>query len=559
MTEIAERTLKTIFENSIANFGDKVALSFVDEEPLRYNQIGATVSAIQDALHKRGIQKGDRVAILSENSPRWGMVYFAVGTMGAINVPILPDFHKSEVHHILRNAGAKIIFISGKLAHKIIEAKIPELELVVTLDDDEIETDHLISETFSDLIAGKEATNKSKTSKKREEATIDENDLMEILYTSGTTGHSKGVMLTHRNIISNALSAIRAIEITSQDRLLSILPLAHSYECTCGFISPFMKGAGIYYIKGLPTAKTLLPAVAKIKPTILLSVPLIMSKIYKKKVLSQINEKAFSRILFNFPPTKKIVHRIAGQKLYKAFGGELKFMVFGGAATPKEVEDFLTDGGFPYITGYGLTESSPLLTVNPVGEVKKQSAGKVVSEVQVRIDDPDPQTGIGEIVATGPNIMQGYYRNEEVTKGTFTEDGWLKTGDRGYFDEDGYLFIKGRSKNLIVGPSGENIFPEEIEFHLSQFPFVLESLVYEKDGKVVARVHLDYDALDKEFSSDGIDESEASKRIQQILEDIRKQTNSQIASYSRIHRIIEQTEEFEKTPTKKIKRYLYTS
>ncbi len=559
MLEIVNRTLKTIFENSVASFGDRVSLSFVDEETHSFNQINVTVKALQDALLKRGIKKGDRVAILSENSPRWGMVYFAVGGIGAINVPILPDFHKSEVNHILRNAGAKIIFISGKLAHKIVEAKIPELEIVVTLDDAEIETDHFTTETFSDLITGVEPKNSSKANKKRKDIDVEENDLLEILYTSGTTGHSKGVMLTHRNIISNALSAINAIEITPDDRFLSILPLAHSYECTCGFIAPFMKGAGIYYIKGLPTAQTLLPAVAKIKPTILLSVPLIMSKIYKKKVLSQINEKAFSKALYNFLPTRKVVHKIAGKKLYKAFGGELRFMVFGGAATPKEVEDFLTDGGFPYITGYGLTESSPILTVNPVGEVKKQSAGKVVSEVQVRIDDPDPETGIGEIVATGPNIMQGYYRNEEVTKNTFTEDGWLKTGDRGYFDEAGYLFIKGRSKNLIVGPSGENIFPEEIEFHLSQFPFVLESLVYEEDGKIVARVHLDYDALDEELSRDGIDEAEASKRIQQILEDIRKETNSQIASYSRIHKIIEQTEEFEKTPTKKIKRYLYIS
>ena len=557
MDNINPRTLKTVFENSISKFASNPAVAFVGDEPITYGQFGSMVKALREALKKRGVKKGDKVAILSENSPHWGITYFAVGTMGAINVPILPDFHKSEVHHIVRNSGAKIVFVSSKLEHKLLDADFPDLELVVSLDDKPLTVDKWPWELFSDLIEGKEPKNKPKKVDESE-AEIQEDDLLEILYTSGTTGHSKGVMLTHRNIVSNAISATKAIDVSSADRLVSILPLAHSYECTCGLILPLTVGASITYIKGLPTAQTLLPAVDKVKPTIILSVPLIMDKIYKKRVLSQINEKAVTRALYKFPPTRKLLHKIAGKKLYQAFGGKLRFIVFGGAATPVDVEDFLTEGGFPYITGYGLTESSPILTVNPVGQVKKQSAGKVVAEVKLRIDDPDPETGVGEIVATGPNIMKGYYRNEEATKKTFTEDGWLKTGDKGYIDDDGYLFIKGRSKNLILGPSGENIFPEEIEFHLTQNPYVLEALVYEKDGRIVARVHLDYDALDKKFSSDGIDESEVQKKIQELLEEIRKDTNSKIASYARIHRIIEQPEEFEKTPTKKIKRYLYT-
>jgi len=284
-----------------------------------------------------------------------------------------------------------------------------------------------------------------------------------------------------------------------------------------------------------------------------------MDKIYKKKVIAEINAKAFSKVLYRINPMQKVVHKIAGKRLYQAFGGELRLMVFGGAATPPDVEAFLTEGGFPYTTGYGLTEASPLLTVNPPGKVKQQSAGTVVPGVRLEIVEKDPLTGIGEIVAKGENIMQGYYRNEEATKNTFTPDGWLITGDKGYIDEEGYLFIKGRSKNIIVGPSGENIYPEEIEFHLSQSPFVLESLVYENAGRIVARVYLDADALEQAYHLSTLDGSEAAKIVEKVLESIRADVNGKVAAYSRIHRMIEQPEEFEKTPTKKIKRYLYTN
>lgn len=553
------QTLSAVFENSIKTFADEMASAFIDEEPITFRQFGEKVRKLREALRLRGVTAGDKIALLSENSPNWGIAYFAVGTMRAINVPILPDFHKSEVHHILRNSGSKIVFVSGKLLHKLYDGDFTDLELVVTLDDTREPVEDFPVETVSDLISGKAPKTKPKKVDDKIDTNPREDDLLEILYTSGTTGHSKGVMLTHKNIISNADAARKAIEVSHEDRLVSILPMAHSYECTCGFLLPFMVGASVTYIKGLPTAQTLLPAVQKVKPTIILSVPLVMAKIYKKRVLSQINEKAITKALYKVAPTRKLLNSVAGKKLYQAFGGNLRFIVFGGAATPSEVEDFLTEGHFPYITGYGLTESAPILTVNPVGQVRKESCGKVIDGVRVRIDDPDPETGIGEIVATGPNIMKGYYRNEQATKETFTADGWLKTGDRGYFDKDGYLYIKGRSKNLIVGPSGENIFPEEIEFHLSQNPFVLESLVYEKDGKIVARVHLDYEAVDREFGSPDKDESEVSKEVQKLLENIRQQVNSRIAAYKRVHEIIEQPEEFEKTPTKKIKRYLYTS
>ena len=553
MAELEHLTLVDVFKlREQANL-DEILFSFVDELPLKAKDVIGQATFIQRALSRHGIRKGDRIAILGENSPRWGVAYLACGTAGMVNVPILPDFHKSEVHHILKNSEAKVLFISAALFHKILDSNFTDLKLVVVLDDKEQTLSGKTVTTYSELIKEGESLEDVKI-----DMNVEEDDLLEILYTSGTTGHSKGVMLSHANITTNAVSVIDFIEIRSTDRMVSILPLAHSYECTCGLITSFLVGAKVFYIKGPPTAQTLLPAVEKIKPTIILSVPLIMEKIYKKKVLSQINSKAITKQLYTITPMRKLLNRIAGRKLYQAFGGELRFMVFGGAATPLDVEQFLTEGGFPYITGYGLTESAPILTANPEGKVKHQSAGIPVPPVQIRIDDPDPVTGIGEIVATGPNIMKGYYRNEEVTKQTFTKDGWLITGDRGYLDEDNYLFIKGRSKNLIVGPSGENIYPEEIEFHFSQNTYVLESLVFDEDGRIVARVHLDYDALDRDFNTSQLDESEAAKLIEKLLEDLRKEVNGKLANYSRVHRIIEQPEEFEKTPTKKIKRYLYT-
>lgn len=554
MVQVQPQTLVEVLKRRVNESGSNVQFSFVNDAPLTIGDVLEQTRALRKLLSKKNVKKSTRVAILGDNSPQWGVAYLAVGSMGAVNVPILPDFHKSEVHHILRNSEAKVLFISSKLSHKVQENDFKDLKHVIVLDDQELELSGKTVTTFTKAIEeGKSIKNNG------DFADVKEDDLLEILYTSGTTGHSKGVMLSHKNIISNAVAALNMINITASDKLLSILPMSHSYECTAGFVTPFIVGAKIYYLKGLPTAQTLLPAVAKIKPTIILSVPLIMEKVYKKKVLAEINSKAVTKFLHNNPLSRKLVHKIAGKKLYEAFGGNLRFMVFGGAATPPEVEQFLEEGGFPYITGYGLSETAPLLTVNPVGEQRKGSAGKMVQDVQLRIDDADPKTGIGEIVAKGPNVMQGYYKNEKTTKETFTPDGWLKTGDKGYIDKDGYLFIKGRSKNLIVGPSGENIYPEEIEFHISQNNFVLESLAYESDGRIAARVHLDYDAIDKEIGTSKMDESAASKEIAKILDGIKKTVNSNIAAYSRIHKIIEQQEEFVKTPTKKIKRYLYTS
>ncbi|MDZ7722776.1 MAG: AMP-binding protein [candidate division KSB1 bacterium] len=554
MADYKNKTIVDLLNDRIPRNPDQSALSFVGEDPLSYSELDNGIAALAQFLNSEGIKPGDRVALLSENSPYWGMCYLSVVSIGAVIVPILPDFHKSEVHHILRNSEARIMFISSKLFHKIEDADFKSVKRIVVVDDESLEHTKIKTLKLSELNTSE---NTQKGNKLRQNTKIHPDDLMEILYTSGTTGHSKGVMLTHKNIVSNIFAGLNALPITEKDTLLSILPLAHSYECSMGFLAAFYGGATIYYIQGPPTGPIVLSAVAQVNPTIILSVPLIMDKIYKKKVLPQINAKAYSKMMYRMKATRGLVAKIAGKKLKESFGGNLRVMVFGGAAMPPEVEDFLIEADFSFICGYGLSETAPLLTVSPEGQHKRRSAGKIVMDVTCRIDDPDPDTGVGEIVVQGPNIMKGYYKNEEETQKTFSKDGWLITGDRGYLDSDNYLFIKGRSKNLIVGPSGENIYPEEIEYHLSQNPFVLEPLVYEKDGRIVARVFLDYDSIDQELHTSNMEQSEASKRIQSLLEDLRQEVNGKVAAYSRIHRIIEQQEEFIKTPTKKIKRYLY--
>lgn len=555
MVALQKRTLCELFRAGVAEFSRDIVFSFVGEEPYTYRQVEQQVHQLVQSLRQRGIRPGDRIALLGDNSPSWCIAYLAIVSMGAVVVPILTEFHKSEIHHIIRNSNARGLFVTSKLVHKVVELNIRDLVFVASLDNQELPLDEKKWVRLSALLAGEAPARKQK--KLKPLADPGEEDLAEILYTSGTMGHSKGVMLTHANIVSNVQAGIQAISISHSDCFLAILPLSHAYQCSMGFLAPFLMGSPIYFIKGLPTAQTLLPAIKEVQPTIILSVPLIMDKIYKKKVLGEINAKPISKTLYRIGPMQKVVNRIAGRRLVQAFGSRLRLMIFGGAATPPDVEAFLHEGGFPYTTGYGLTECSPLLTVNPIGKVKLQSAGKAIPGVTLRILDPDPQSGIGEIIARGPNVMKGYFHNEEVTRKAFTAEGWFITGDLGLIDSDGYLFIKGRSKNIIVGPSGENIYPEELEFHLSQNPCVLESLVYEQAGRITARVYLDMDAMEEAYHLSRLDGSEAARIVTQKLESIRQEVNSKVAAYARIHRIIEQAEEFEKTATKKIKRYLY--
>nr|WP_050813948.1 AMP-binding protein [Pseudodesulfovibrio mercurii] len=378
-----------------------------------------------------------------------------------------------------------------------------------------------------------------------------------ILYTSGTTGHSKGVVLTHRNLVQNCISGVGTIEVLATDRFLSVLPMAHTYECTVGLLIPILSGSAVYYLQKPPTPKTLLPAMQQVKPTIMNVVPLIIEKIYRSRIKKKLTGSGVARGLMKIGLTRRKLSQVAGKKLIEAFGGELRCLCIGGAPLAPEVELFLIDAKVPYAKGYGMTETAPLLAGINMQEQRFRVIGPAIPGVELKIDDPDPATGEGEILAKGPNVMREYYKAPKDTEATFTEDGWLRTGDLGKF-EDGYLWLKGRLKNVIIGPSGENIYPEEVESVINASDYVLESLVYESAGRLVARVHLNYDVLDEQFDVRKMIESEVRDKVRKILDDLHKEVNAKVSTFARLNRVVEQVEPFEKTPTQKIKRFLYT-
>ncbi len=562
MLELEKLTFDLVVKKATEKYNGDLALSKINGEGLTYSELGEKVKSISSFLREKGIRKGDRVALIGENQPNWGVAYLSITSIGAVVVPIMTEFSASEVHHIIRHSGSKAIFVSSKLYEKVEDCDYEDVHSIILIDDFSVVPPKTSTAFLKEVIkSGKKEFEKIKSAAykiiNKDYDEIKEDDLASIVYTSGTTGHSKGVMLTHKNIIYDAIATLKMVTITPEDRLLSILPLAHTFECTLGFITPVMAGAKIYYLDRPPTASALIPAMAKVKPTIILSVPLVIEKIYKMRVLPELTKKPVIKTLYKFSPVRKKLHKIAGKKLIDTFGGELRLFPIGGAALAYDVEKFLREAGFPYAIGYGLTETSPVVTGDDNVHTKFRASGRALEGMEIKIDNPDPETGEGEVLIKGPNVMKGYYKDPETTKSVFTEDGWFKSGDLGYIDEEGYLFIRGRSKNVIIGPNGKNIYPEQIEGVINDLPYVVESLVYEKDGKLIAKVHLNYEELDDEFNLHGIPDPDARKKIQAILDSILKATNEKVSSFSRISGIVEQPEPFEKTPTKKIKRYLY--
>jgi long-chain acyl-CoA synthetase len=563
MVTLKNFTLVEVLKKATADFPNKIALSGIEGNEITYSEFNNKVQQISNFLKEQGIVSGDKVAILSENSPNWGVAYFAVTTMGAVAVPIMTEFQSADIHHILRHSESKAIFVSAKLYEKIEEFNSDILTTFILIDDFSIiphlESNDLLSRTIKerkkDFTKILDAALKFVGIKSE---TVNEDDLAVIVYTSGTTGHSKGVMLTHKNIVFDAVATTEFIDVNSNDKMLSQLPLAHTMECTLGLIMPIMVGVSIYYLDRPPTASVLLPALKKVKPTIMVSVPLIIEKIYKMKILPEINKKKVSRNLYKIPVFRKKINKLAGKKLLQTFGGKLRLFPIGGAALAPDVEKFLYEAKFPYAVGYGLTETSPLVTGTDNFNVRLGAAGTILYGMEVKIVDKDEITGEGEVYIKGPNVMQGYYKDPEKTKEVLTEDGWFKSGDLGYLDKDGYLFLKGRSKNVIIGSNGKNIYPEEIESVINENEYVLESLVYYAEGKLVARVHLNYEALDEGLNLKNMNEKEVRKNIDKLLDNLLKAVNSRVSTFSKLNKIIEQPEPFEKTPTKKIKRYLYT-
>ena len=552
-------TLNDLIDISCRKFRDLPAIGMALEEPLSYTALHERILALAAHLQALGVKPGDRVAILGENSHHWGIAYLATVRLGASTVPIFPELPEADVHHILTEMRCEIIFLTHRQIEKIYDLK-HQLKHVVTLDDYRDDTGLIPLETFTDFLGqGLERYGEAARDERLEFPAVKGEDLAAILFTSGTSGFSKAVMLTHANLCANTYSANALIAIEPQWVFLSVLPVAHTYEFTVGFLLPLLGGARVAYAGKTPTPAILQKICGQERPQVMLVVPLIIEKIYKKRVVPAVEKSGLLTFLCRFGVSRRMVHRKIGGKLLDFFGGRLEVMGIGGAALNPEVERFLRDADFPFLVGYGLTEGSPLLAGGPHGDttITPGSSGKPVPRVEIRIDDPHPQTGIGEILARGPNIMQGYLNDPEATRDSFTGDGWLKTGDLGLLDSEGNLHIKGRSKSMIVLSNGENVFPEAIEHKVNTYPFVMESLVVENNGLLEAWIYPDYEFIDSR--TEGQSRTQRHQYIAELFEEMRAEVNGQLSTSSRLARVLERREPFTKTATHKIKRYLYSA
>ncbi|HPS51385.1 MAG TPA: AMP-binding protein [Bacteroidales bacterium] len=540
-------TLPDFFAETLSRHGDRDALALVGSKPMTYRQTGKSIRALMALLEQTGTKQGDKVAILSTNQPDWAIAYFATTFMGAVVVPLLPEFLTTEIAKLLEHAEVKTVFVSEGLKHKIDGLSTPFLQTVIGVED------------FNILRSREDHVAFDPEAEPAHNYAVNEDDLAAIIYTSGTTGNPKGVMLTHRNVCFNAIQGFEIQHVVESDRFLSILPLSHTYENTLGLILPMYRGASVYFLGRPPVPSILLPALKEVRPTTILTVPMIIEKIFRNKILPTFTKNATLKLLYAMPPVRKILHRVAAGKLKKTFGGQVRFFGVGGAKLNKTVERFLIEGGFPYAVGYGLTECAPLLAGFNPGNPKLQSTGPVCKEVQIKIERSDAGTGEGEIWVKGPNIMKGYYKEPEMTREIMNPDGWLKTGDLGVLDENGYLYIKGRVKSVIVRSNGENVYPEDIESVINNFRYVLESLVVEKKGRLVAYVHFNRDEIEQRYI---YLKTEMANYVEQKIEEYRREliiyVNARVNKFSQLQLVVSQPDPFQKTATQKIKRFLYT-
>ncbi|MCX6303463.1 MAG: AMP-binding protein [Bacteroidetes bacterium] len=547
MEETSRLTFPAFFSATLNRYGHRNAMALVGKQPITYQEVNDRILATIAFLEKLGVQPGDKVAILSTNQPNWGVAYYAVTFMGAVVVPLLPEFLPVEISALLEHSETRVIFASEGLLPKLVGLSTDFLEEVVKIEDFSVVRSY---ESWPAFDANAKPTGVYD---------IEEDALAAIIYTSGTTGTPKGVMLSHKNICFTAIKGHEIQPINETDRFLSILPLSHTYENTLGLILPMYRGACIYYLGKPPTPAMLLPALLEVKPTLILTVPMIIEKIFRSKILPAFTENKAMNLLYKIPPVRKVLHRVAGKKLMETFGGELNFFGVGGAKLNKTVERFLIEARFPYAVGYGLTECAPLLAGFNPHHPRLQSTGPACIGVDLKIVKVDDRTNEGEIWAKGPNVMKGYYKEPQLTKEIMTPDGWLKTGDLGAFDPEGNLYIKGRVKSMIVRSNGENVYPEDIESVINNFRHVVESLVVEKKGKLIALVHfnkeeieLRYQYLKSEFSN-YVDE-----KTEELRMELQEYVNSRVNKFSQVQLVIAQPNPFQKTATQKIKRFMYT-
>ncbi|NCB18747.1 MAG: long-chain fatty acid--CoA ligase [Bacteroidia bacterium] len=547
-----EKSLNLLLEKSFRENWDCPALSDYKGITLNYRDVARRIEKLHIVFEICGVKKGDKISICSKNQANWGVIFLSALTYGAVPVPILHEFKPGNIHHIVNHSDSRILFAGDVIWEQLNETEMPGLEAVIQITDFSIlyAKDPVVRETrehLNELFGRKYPKNFRPEHISYHKDSPEE--LSMINYTSGTTGFSKGVMLPYRALVSNVEFAMGVHpQLNNTSNVVAMLPTAHMYGMMFEFLFEMTVGAHVHFLTRIPSPKIIMDAFAEIKPDIIISVPLIIEKIYKKK-LQPIISKTSIRMLLRLPVVDQKIQKKINQELVKTFGGKFKEVIVGGAAFNKEAEAFFRKIGFPFTSGYGMTECAPIITYAPWDNTRLYSCGKAVVNMEVRIDSPDPLNVPGEILCKGNNVMLGYYKNPEATAAVLDKDGWLHTGDMGVLDSDGYLYIKGRSKSMILGPSGQNIYPEEIESILNNMPYVVESLVIEEKGQLTALVYPDFELA----TSEGIGESELERK----MEELRISVNEELPNYCKIQTVKIFPEEFEKTPKRSIKRYLY--
>ena len=552
---IQENFIK-IYEKSFQENWDLPALTdYGKETSFTFGQMAEEIARIHLLFRECQVRRGDKVALIGKDSARWCIAYMAVITYGAIIVPILQDFNPNDVHHIINHSESVFLFVSDRIWDSMEEDRIEEVRGVFSLSDFRClhqrdgENIQKILKTMDELMA--ETYPKGFRKEDIVYAELENDKVIELNYTSGTTGFSKGVMLTGNNLAGNVTYARTLDLLFRGEREICFLPLAHAYSCAFNLLVPMAFGVHVYLLGKVPSPKILMKAFEEVKPNLILMVPLILEKIYKKMIQPQLS-KTTMRVALNIPLLDSRIYAQIRKRLVDALGGRFREVIVGGAAMNEEVAEFLHKIKFPYTVGYGMTECGPLISYENHEQYVPGSCGKILKgSMQVRIDSDDPYNKVGEIQVYGENVMRGYYKNEEATANVFTEDGWLRTGDLGTIDTEKRIYIRGRSKTMILGPSGQNIYPEEIESKLNNLPFVMESVVIEKEGKLIGLVYPDYDTVD----STGVSHDD----LPVIMEQNRIALNKLLAPYEAVSQLQLYPTEFEKTPKKSIKRYLYSN
>lgn len=549
---MAFSSVNKLFEASFKANWDRPAISNYQGATMHYRDLARRIAKLHIMFEECGLEKGDKVALCSRNQANWAVSFLAAMTYGAVPVPLMHEFKPSNIHYLVNHSEAKVLFVDEVIWENVVESEMPELQAIIQVN------------TFQLLYAANERITDARArlnelfGKKYPMAFTPEcvsyhedqaEELAIINYTSGTSGFSKGVMIPFRAISSNLEFGRKVLPIINNtSRVVSMLPCAHMYGLMFEVLYELSMGCHVHFLSRLPSPKIILQALAEVKPTVVIAVPLIIEKIYKNKV-KPVLEKAGIRWALKVPYIDQLINNKIKTELVSAFGGEFYEVIIGGAAFNKEVESFFKKMGFPFTVGYGMTECAPIITYSDWKTEKLYSCGEIVPNMEMKIDSPDPENIAGELLVRGDNVFLGYYKNPEATKEALDEDGWLHTGDMGVIDADGSLFLRGRSKCMILGPSGQNIYPEEVEAMLDIRPYFVESLVIEENGGLTALVYPDYD----QGAKDGMDQKTFVKYIKSTLPDI----NKELPNYARLKKIEVMTEAFERTPKKSIKRYLY--